>query len=209
MTARSTCAAARCNNKIFARIWCRRHYERWRAGRPLHSPFRKVRYPEERTTVPIADRFWAKADISGGPDACWPWTGMRYSARSQRGLYYGAFMVANKKHYAHRIAYELRTGRSLGNTLIDHACHNTLCVNPTHLRPVTNKQNQENRKGPERTSQARVRGVRPNKNGWQATVQHNGKRYCAGTYRTIEEAGEAARRKRIELFTHNDVDRYS
>ncbi|XWX91267.1 HNH endonuclease [Salmonella enterica] len=29
--------------------------------------------------------------------------------------------------------------------LVDHKCHNTLCVNPSHLRLVTPKQNSENR----------------------------------------------------------------
>src|SRR5438874_974236 len=26
-------------------------------------------------SIPLKDGFWSKVDKSGGPDACWPWTG--------------------------------------------------------------------------------------------------------------------------------------
>jgi hypothetical protein len=91
--------------------------------------------------------------------------------------------------------------------LIDHRCHTHLCCNPRHLRLATNKQNMENRRGVASHSSSGIRGVGKRKNGWQATVRHHGKRVCVGLFATAEEAGAAARAKRIELFTHNDRDR--
>jgi len=42
---------------------------------------------------------------------------------------------------------------------------------------------------------------------WQGNVRHNGKLYYVGRFDTIAEAEAAVKRKRLELFTHNDIDR--
>jgi hypothetical protein len=101
------------------------------------------------------------------------------------------------------VAYELTTGEQLGELEIDHICHNESCCNPTHLRPVTRQQNEQHRRGANRDSITGVRGVSP-----------HGKRFYAragsiylGMFDTVEEAGAAARAKRLELHTHNDIDR--
>ena len=52
-----------------------------------------------------------------------------------------------------------------------------------------------------------MRGVYKCRNKFRARVKHNRKTYCVGSFDTVEEAGEAARLKRIERFTHNDADR--
>ena len=59
----------------------------------------------------------------------------------------------------HRVAYELANSPIPPGLLVDHICHNTLCVEPSHLRLVTRKQNMENRKGATRVSSTGVRGV--------------------------------------------------
>lgn len=155
-------------------------------------------------THSVEQRFWSKVDRSAGAQACWIWTAAKY----QSG--YGAFWFGSKNVRAHRFAWEIVTGQPIGDLLIDHRCHNPACVNPNHLRPVTNKQNGENRRGAEVKSISGVRGVRPNphKAGtWIAQVWHNGSSIRVGVYGSVAEAGEAARRKRLELFTHNDIDR--
>lgn len=96
--------------------------------------------------------------------------------------------------------------------MVDHRCRHKGCVNPKHLRLATGKQNNENQSGPYRGNKSGFRGVsianplpkdgRP----WRAVVRHNGKAHNLGRYATPEEAGEVARRKRLELFTHNDAD---
>jgi hypothetical protein len=101
-----------------------------------------------RRTAPKGDsiaRFWTKARVvpCGG---CWEWTGV------VSGNGYGRFDVyAGPKPrdwrtlYAHRFAYELLVGPIPPGLHIDHLCRNRLCVNPTHLEPVTQAEN--NRRG--------------------------------------------------------------
>jgi hypothetical protein len=52
----------------------------------------------------MADRLWEKVDRSGGPLACWPWTG----CRDRNG--YGQIGVAGRMVKAHRIAWILTHG---------------------------------------------------------------------------------------------------
>jgi hypothetical protein len=90
---------------------------------------------------------------------------------------------------------------------IDHICHNRACVNPQHLRLTTHKQNQENRGGAQRNSSSGVRGVIKHGRRWQATVVHNKQRHRAGLFDDIPSAAAAVKALRLELFTHNDIDR--
>lgn len=72
-------------------------------------------------------RFWDRVDRSGGPDACWPWTG-HIDKRSG----YGWFWWKGKNRRAHRVAWELTHGSPpTKNTL--HTCDNRRCQNPKHL----------------------------------------------------------------------------
>jgi hypothetical protein len=167
------------------------HYERWRLTGTTDSQ-----------RPPLEERFWAKVDMSSGPDGCWPWT----AALQTTG--YGAFGVTSRQIVAaHRMAYELTTGETLGAKHIDHICFRRDCVNPRHLRAVTQQQNNEHRQGAQRNSKSGVRGVvelSPGK--WRAQAEKDGKNHVVGTFATLDEAAEAARYKRCELFTHNDAD---
>lgn len=91
--------------------------------------------------------------------------------------------------------------------VLDHTCFNPSCVNPEHLRPVTRKQNQENRS--RAIGGSGVRGVTwcKRKLKWKAQVRHSGKNYHAGYFTDLADAERAATAKRMELFTHNDRDR--
>lgn len=191
------CVVAGCTKGAKARGWCSMHYERWRRhGDPDWIPFSEV-------TIPMAQRFWAKVDGSGGDDACWPWTG------AKRGKGYGTFHPTRRTSCsAHRVAYELTTGDYLdGTTQIDHICFNKACCNPRHLRPATNKQQRENLPGAQCNSRTGVRGVSMQGSRYKAVVGHNGRYVYLGMFASIEEADAAVREKRLELFTHNDADR--
>lgn len=146
-------------------------------------------------------RFWSKVDKSGD---CWLWM-------AAKSYGYGRFWTAGRQYSAHRLSYELASGPIQEGLEIDHICHVRACVNPSHLRAVTTKQNKENLSGPQRNSSTGVLGVyRRKRDGrYQARVMHNRQKVNAGTFTTLEEAAEAVRQLRLLLFTHNDLDRKS
>ena len=194
-----TCSIAGCESRTCARGWCAAHYKRWqRHGDPLAGE------PVRDLSLSDADRFWAKVDTSAGPRGCWLWT----AALHEYG--YGIFGYKGRMRTAHRLIMEVVTGEPLGKQQVDHryTCPKN-CVNPMHLRLVTNKQNAENRAGAQSNNKTGIRGVskQTNCSTYMAQVTHNGTLHYCGSYETPEEAGEAARLKRLELHTHNDMDR--
>ena len=66
---------------------------------------------------------------------CWEWT----AARMRNG--YGAFRIPGVASHAHRAAYLLIVGSIPDGLHLDHLCRNRLCVNPDHLEPVTQREN--------------------------------------------------------------------
>jgi len=78
-------------------------------------------------------RFFQKVELS--LDSCWEWKG----TLTKGG--YGHFWLDGREVYAHRFAYELVQGPIPEGMELDHLCRNTSCVNPTHLEPVTHKEN--------------------------------------------------------------------
>jgi hypothetical protein len=79
--------------------------------------------PEKREAA-----FWEKVDKSGGPDACWNWSG---AVTAKWG--YGCFhMGGNRVLGAHKIAYEYVNGAVPDGLCVLHKCDNRLCCNPAH-----------------------------------------------------------------------------
>jgi hypothetical protein len=153
--------------------------------------------------APLEERFWSKVEKT---ETCWNWTASRMTSG------YGQIGIGGKygrPHGAHRVAYELAVGPIPEGMQVDHMCHNKLCVNPDHLRAVTNKQNNEHLTGAKKNSKSGIRGVswRSEVRKWQAQVGHNGKNHNLGLFAMIEDAEAAVIAKRLELFTHNDLDR--
>lgn len=169
---------------------CEAHYMQRRRGHKL-TPIRIYSTPE--------DQFWSKVDKSG---ACWNWTGATTHG-------YGRFRASGRTLAAHRIAFQEACGQIPKGMHLDHTCHNTRCVNPGHLRIVTNKQNIENRGRLNSNNSSGVRGVhwRKDVKKWEARATHGGKVYIAGTFADLADAESAAVSIRNELFTHNDLDR--
>lgn len=68
-------------------------------------------------------------------DGCWGWTG------SPNGNGYGHARVDGKTYVAHRYVYQSTVGPIPEGLQLDHLCRNRMCVNPSHLEPVTHREN--------------------------------------------------------------------
>lgn len=190
------CTETDCNRRVHAKGLCPLHYQRARKEGSL---------PEG---VSLADRFWPWVDKNGpvptnvpGLGDCWVWT------RYQTPLGYGQMSVDNKRKLTHRIAYELEYGPIPDGKVVDHKCRNPSCVRPDHLSVVTQKQNNENQ-GLARNNKSGYRGVSKHTqcDSWVVYVNDNGKTVYGGSYKTPEEANEAAIQLRRMLYTHSVDD---
>lgn len=82
----------------------------------------------------LSERFVAK--FQEVPEiGCWIWTG--YTDRDG----YGSVTINKRSYRAHRVAYEAKHGMIPHGLVIDHLCRQPSCVNPDHLRAVTNREN--------------------------------------------------------------------
>jgi hypothetical protein len=134
---------------------------------------------------PIASRFWKKVRKTA---TCWLWT----SNLDKDG--YGTFWVGQsaRARRAHRVAYELEVGAIPDGLQLDHACRNPTCVRPSHLEPVTCKENL--RRSPWTINT--INGTKTHcKRGHEFTPENTGRqkngRYCRACARAA-----AARRPR-------------
>lgn len=80
----------------------------------------------------VAERFWAKFRKTEG---CWEWRG----SKARDG--YGIFWHKGRQLSAHRLVYTLTSGPIPPGLTLDHLCRNTGCVNPSHLEPVSMREN--------------------------------------------------------------------
>jgi hypothetical protein len=135
----SSCSSPECARPPRKRGFCEMHYRRWQrhgdAGIVLN-----VR------GLAAEDRFWSH--VTKG-DGCWLWEGQTITG-------YGRFKLPDGTHImAHRFAYET-TGAAIPDGLtIDHLCNVRACVNPSHLEPVTQGENNR-RRGERRRNAAKA-----------------------------------------------------
>lgn len=189
---KSTCKTPSCERAVVGRGWCRLHYERAKA-KGLFTPTPK-RTVEQR----LKRMFQIKED------GCWEWTGYR----SPDG--YGRIRAYGETRLAHRMSYELFKERIPSGLFLDHKCFNRACINPEHLRPVTNKQNMEHIKDLRTDNTTGARNVYWCKQtkSWAVVVGHNGTRHWGGRHATFAEADDVAQKIRRELFTHDDYEEW-
>lgn len=189
MTA-NACSVPECDRvERTRRGWCKRHYDRWR----LHGDPLKTLVPPPGS-IPALERFMSYVDISGGPDACHPWT----AARNRYG--YGRF---GKTQTAHRwILGHLRGEPLRPEQHALHHCDNPPCVNPKHLYVGTPAQNMRDKSARGRAGRGNAdkthcpkghefgeaKPVRIRRDG---RVQTENRRKCAACHR------EAQRRYRL------------
>lgn len=143
-------------------------------------------------------RFWEKVEKT---DFCWVWV-----AHRDRGGY-GRFMVNGLPLLAHRVSFEMARGPIPGGLYVDHMCHNTACVNPSHLRLATAALNGQNLAGARRDSSSGIRGVIRRNSKWSAEVQLRKERFYLGRFATPEEAEAAVSAWRREHMPYSLMDR--
>lgn len=188
---RTGCDFPGCDRPHAGGGFCAPHFkQKWR-GREL-TPVKDLALSDE-------ERFWEKVDKSGD---CWLCSGNP----THDG--YSRVWVDGERIYAHCYSYTLNVGPIPDDMEVDHTCFVPNCVRPDHLRLVTQKQNNEHRRGPLSNSKSGVRGVHWDKENecWLAQIGHHGKRLHVGRYDTLAEADRAVRAKRAELFTHDDAN---
>lgn len=174
----SACTIDGCDRPHEARGYCNSHYQKWhKYGDPLHT------FPT------VEERFWARVDQTGGPNACWPWTGTLHASGKTGYGWTG-------QELAHRQAYIYVVGEITPGLELDHTCHTAaaltgacdgnacthrLCVNPAHLEPVTHRENA-------------IRGMAPGAITHRTNVCARGHRLDAGN--VYVAPGDGARRCR-------------
>lgn len=183
----SDCTFADCGRESRARGLCKAHWRQWRNGRAL----RPIR------SADAVERFWSHVEKT---DSCWLWT-----ASKSRG--YGKLTLHGRTAWAHRVAFEMGNGPIPKGMEIDHICRVPACVNPSHLRLATHKENSENH-GVRSDNSSGRRGVtlRSDTGRFSGRVVHDGVQYSAGSFDTREQAHAAVSTLRQTLFTHSTED---
>lgn len=178
-----TCLIQDCTNRIHARGWCSRHYWRWyKYGDPKHPVKRKRGHK----------RVWPNDITKAGDCLIWKF--------NQESTGYGRVYVGQQQILAHRYAWAQEFGEIPAGMLVDHVCHNRLCVNTSHLRLATRQQNNSNRKGATKESSTGVRNVYPTGDRFYVMVRKDSRLRYFGTYDTLQEAADTAYNARQQLF---------
>jgi hypothetical protein len=95
------------------------------------------KYRPRNVTPKVAILLGAQLDAITG---CWEWKKYRKFGRGA-GRGYGLIGIGDRIEQAHRISYLEFVGSIPEGLVIDHRCGNQGCVNPGHLRAVTQQVN--------------------------------------------------------------------
>lgn len=142
-----TCTVEGCDHPSKARGYCGSHYQEWRRHGNI-SAARKRRYVGPDLRRVITERC-TPSDNTG----CWNWD----ASKNSEG--YGTIWIDGHTRPAHRVAYEAFRGPVPDSLVLDHICHNKGCVNPDHLRAVTQQVNMRNRSSVNKNSRTGVLNV--------------------------------------------------
>lgn len=102
--------------------------------RPWNGSGLPVHWARLRLVTPL-QRWAAKVVLPVEPSGCWEWIG----AKSENG--YAKLHLLGKTVRAHRYSFGVFVGPIPEGLQLDHLCRNRGCVNPSHLRAVTQRVN--------------------------------------------------------------------
>lgn len=111
-------------------------------------------------------------------DGCWEWT-----AGLRNGEGYGNFHLRGRNCAAHRVSYAEFVGPIPEGADLDHLCRNRRCVRPSHLEPVTRKENLHRGQGVAAKNKAKTHCPQGHPYDAENTVTHTHRtgsvmRYC-------------------------------
>ena len=128
MANNSLCEIKGCNKPFYARGWCRMHYMRWRR----HGDPKKLSSVGNGSIM----KFMDQAFLSDSAECIlWPF------GKSRKG--YPRVAINGETRLAHRVMCERKNGPPPSRQhQAAHSCGNAWCVNPSHLRWATQRQNE-------------------------------------------------------------------
>jgi hypothetical protein len=107
-------------------------------------------------------------------DTCW-----EYSAYERKdGYMMWKTLVSGKRKLAHRVVYEKLIGEIPRGFVLDHLCRNRKCVNPSHLEPVSPRENILRGVGSAAKNHAKTTCKRGHSFTKENTYLRNGSRSC-------------------------------
>ncbi len=121
---------------------------------------------------------------------------------------YGKIRVGGESRLyirTHRAAWELANGPIPAGMVVRHRCDNRRCVRPGHLELGTEADNQRHKAARRRGVVSKIGlpyGVHVSNGGrqWKAEITSGNIRRYFGSFPTIEQAAEVAKRERERLY---------
>ena len=95
--------------------------------------------------------FWSFVEIRS-TNECWPWL------RPLNKWGYGRYRMGKLQAMAHRVAYQLQTGKNIDGFVAMHTCDNPSCCNPNHLVIGTHADNQNDKYKKNRQAKGETNG---------------------------------------------------
>lgn len=182
------CDVKECDKPYHGRGYCNLHYKRWcRWGDPLIV--KQVQYTDpdesfEARTMPVTET------------GCLLWTGAAFE------FGHGLITVGGRSIGAHRYAWEREYGPIPEGLYVEHLCYTPACCSVGHLRLATRVESTRNQSGLRADNTSGYRGVSWSKKAgkWRVKVKLDGKSRHIGYFTSVEEAADAARAARKELY---------
>jgi len=124
------CSIEDCVGDLYAKHYCKRHYQRWYRGNG------NIDFILKRDSQNL--KFWSKVAVTSDHERCWLWT----AGKNKQG--YGVAYWKGKGCSAHVVAFMLAGGVIKPRQVVRHKfCRNPSCCNPKHLLVGTYKDNSQ------------------------------------------------------------------